>query len=214
LCARTTGRESPHHSLVFKPQLFIMSSSPSEVTHLLERLREDDREALDALLPLVYEELHRLAHLELRGEGPDITLRTTALVHEAYNKLVDNHAVDWQGRSHFFGVAARAMRQVVINRARKRKAQKRGGDAPHLTLDEGRIAVDQQADRLVALDEALDRLAAFDERQSQVVECRFFGGMTIEETATALDVSPSTVKRDWRTAKVWLSREITRMESP
>ncbi|NBC87167.1 MAG: sigma-70 family RNA polymerase sigma factor [Bacteroidetes bacterium] len=190
-----------------------MSSSPSEVTHLLERLREEDREALDALLPLVYDELHRLAHLELRGEGPDITLRTTALVHEAYNKLVDHHAVDWQGRSHFFGVAARAMRQVVINRARKRKAQKRGGDAPHLTLDEGRIAVDQQADRLVALDEALDRLAAIDERQSRVVECRFFGGMTIEETAIALDVSPSTVKRDWRTAKAWLAREITRMES-
>jgi len=190
-----------------------MSRSPSEVTHLLERLREEDREALDALLPLVYEELHRLAHLELRGEGPDITLRTTALVHEAYHKLVDNHAVDWQGRSHFFGVAARAMRQVVINRARKRKAQKRGGDAPHLTLDEGRIAVDKQADRLVALDEALDRLAAVDERQSRVVECRFFGGMTIKETATALDVSPSTVKRDWRTAKVWLAREITRMES-
>jgi len=190
-----------------------MPSSPSEVTHLLERLREEDREALDALLPLVYEELHRLAHLELRGEGPDITLRTTALVHEAYHKLVDNHAVDWQGRSHFFGVAARAMRQVVINRARKRKAQKRGGDAPHLTLDEGRIAVDKQADRLVALDEALDRLAAVDERQSRVVECRFFGGMTIKETATALDVSPSTVKRDWRTAKVWLAREITRMES-
>jgi len=190
-----------------------MSRSPSEVTHLLERLREEDREALDALLPLVYEELHRLAHLELRGEGPDITLRTTALVHEAYHKLVDNHAVDWQGRSHFFGVAARAMRQVVINRAKKRQAQKRGGDAPHLTLDEGRIAVDKQADRLVALDEALDRLAAVDERQSRVVECRFFGGMTIKETATALDVSPSTVKRDWRTAKVWLAREITRMES-
>jgi len=101
----------------------------------------------------------------------------------------------------------------VINRAKKRQAQKRGGDAPHLTLDEGRIAVDKQADRLVALDEALDRLAAVDERQSRVVECRFFGGMTIEETAIALDVSPSTVKRDWRTAKVWLAREITRMES-
>lgn len=207
------GEEIPNPPLVFRTLLLPMPNSPSTVTHLLERLREEDREALDALLPLVYDELHRLAHLELRGEGPDITLRTTALVHEAYGKLVDHHAVDWQGRSHFFGVAARAMRQVVINRARKRQAQKRGGDAPHLTIDEGRIAVDQQADRLVALDEALDRLAAIDERQSRIVECRFFGGMTIEETAAALDVSPSTVKRDWRTAKAWLSREIKRMES-
>jgi RNA polymerase sigma factor (TIGR02999 family) len=189
-----------------------MPNSPSKVTHLLERLREDDREALDALLPLVYDELHRLAHLELRGQGGDVTLRTTALVHEAYDKLVDHHAVDWQSRSHFFGVAARAMRQVIVDRARRRQAQKRGGDAPHLTLDEGRIAVDRQADRLVALDEALDRLAAFDERQGRVVECRFFGGMTIKETADALDISPSTVKRDWRTAKAWLSREIKRIE--
>jgi len=208
------GKDIPNLSLIFRTLPLPMPNSSSTVTHLLERLREEDRDALDALLPLVYDELHRLAHLELRGEGPDITLRTTALVHEAYSKLVDNHAVNWQGRSHFFGVAARAMRQVVINRARKRQAQKRGGNAPHLPLDEGRIAVDQQADRLVALDEALDRLAAIDDRQSRVVECRYFGGMTIEETATALDVSPSTVKRDWRTAKVWLSREIKRMESP
>ena len=188
------------------------TSSSSEVTELLGRLHEGNREALDDLLPLVYDELHRLAHLKLRGDRPGVTLNTTALVHEAYFKLVDHHAVDWQSRSHFFGVAARAMRQVVIDRARRRQAQKRGGDAPKLTLDEERIAPVPQADRLVALDEALDRLETLDERQSRVVELRFFGGLTIEETAAALDVSPSTVKRDWRTAKAWLAREMKRME--
>ena len=193
-------------------------SSPSakatrQVTQLLGELREGDREAFDELLPIIYEELHRLAHLKLRGNRPGGTLNTTALVHEAYFKLVNHHAVDWSGRTHFFAVAARAMRQVVIDRARRRQAQKRGGDVAKITLDESRIAVEAQAGRLLALDEALSLLEDFDERQAQVVEYRFFGGLTIEETAAALDVSASTVKRDWRTAKAWLAREMKRMEN-
>ena len=167
---------------------------------------------LNELLPRVYDELHRQAHYQLRGDRPSPTLNTTALVHEAYFKLVDHHDVEWQDRSHFFAVAVRAMRQVIIDHARRRRAQKRGGDIPDLTLDEGRIQPDEQADRLIALDEALTRLEQFDERQSRVVECRFFGGLQVKETAEVLSVSSSTVKREWRTAKAWLHREMKRME--
>jgi RNA polymerase sigma factor (TIGR02999 family) len=190
-----------------------MSAPPSnDVTQLLGSLCDGNREAFDELLPLIYDELHRLAHLKLRGNRPGATLNTTALVHEAYFKLVDHHALDWAGRTHFFAVAARAMRQVVIDRARRRQAEKRGGGDTKITLDESRIAIDAQADRLIALDEALDHLARFDEHQAQIVEYRFFGGLTIAETASALDVSASTVKRDWRTAKAWLARQMKRME--
>ena len=189
-----------------------MSTSP-DVTLLLVQLRDGDQGALDALLPQVYDELHRQAHFQLRGERPSPTLNTTALVHEAYFKLVDHHDVDWQDRSHFFGVAVRAMRQVVIDHARQRRAQKRGGGKPDLTLDERQIRPDEQADRLIALDEALSRMEKFDKRQSKVVECRFFGGLTIDETADVLNISASTVIRDWRMAKTWLFREMQRMES-
>ncbi len=186
--------------------------SSSDVTALLIELRDGDREALDELLPCVYDELHRQAHYQLRGDRPSPTINTTALVHEAYFKLVDHHWVDWQDRSHFFAVAVRAMRQVIVDHARKRQAQKRGGGTPDLPLDEERIRPEAQADRLVALDEALTRLEQLDERQSKVVECRFFGGFKVAETADILDVSPTTVKRDWRTAKAWLHREMKRME--
>lgn len=190
-----------------------MTPSPTEVTALLHRLQEEEgHDALDELLPLVYDELHRLAHLKLRGDRSGVTLSATALVHEAYLKLVGHHAVDWQDRTHFFGVAARAMRQVVIDRARRRQAQKRGGGALLLTLDESYFVPDQRASQFLALDEALRRLEALDERQSRIVECRFFAGLNVEETASALGVSPSTVKRDWRTARAWLAREIKRME--
>lgn len=190
----------------------LMAEKTENVTQLLTRLRTGDREVFDELLPLIYDELHRLAHLKLKGHKPGVTLSTTALVHEAYFKLVDHHAVDWEDRAHFFSVAVRAMRQVVVDRARRRQAQKRGGGVPKITLEEDDVAPDQRADRLIALDEALSRLEELDERQSKVVECRYFGGFKVSETADILDVSPTTVKRDWRSAKAWLAREVKRME--
>ncbi len=189
-----------------------MPASSSDVTLLLNRLSDGNREALDELLPIVYDELRRRAHLQLRGNQPNTLLNTTALVHEAYFKLVDHHEVDWKDRSHFFAVAARAMRQIIVDYARRKNAQKRGGGRPDLPLDEERLRPAKQARDLVALDEALSRLEQIDERQSKTVECRFFGGLTIEETADVLGISATTVKRDWRTAKAWLYREIKRME--
>lgn len=186
-----------------------MADSGTPVTRLLERLSEGDREALDRLFPAIYDELHRLAHLQLRGNRSN-TLKTTALVHEAYFKLVRHHEVDWQDRSHFFAVASRAMRQVLVERARRRNAQKRGGGERPLTLEEERLGSADQDEAIVALDEALGQLEEMDPRQAKVVECRFFAGMTIEETAAVLDVSSATVKRDWRTAKAWLYREMQR----
>lgn len=186
-------------------------ATSEDVTRLLSQLSGGNREALDELLPIVYQELRRQAHFQLRGNRPSPTLNTTALVHEAYFKLVDHHAVEWQDRSHFFAVAVRAMRQVIVDHARRKNAQKRGGGQPDLPLEEGRLRPDTQAKVLVALDEALERLEQIDERQSKVVECRFFGGFTIKETADVIGVSPTTVKRDWRTARAWLYRELKRM---
>jgi RNA polymerase sigma factor (TIGR02999 family) len=185
-----------------------MSGSSSDVTRLLNRLSDGHEAALDRLLPAVYNELRRIAHEELRGERDDVTIRTTALVHEAYMKLVDHADVDWQDRQHFFAVAARAMRQVLVEHARKRAAQKRGGAGPDLPLDKVTLPVETDTERLLALDDALDTLAGQDERAVKVVECRFFSGYTIEETADVLGVSPSTVKRDWRGAKAWLNRAL------
>ncbi len=187
-----------------------MPPSVSHVTRLLEQLSGGDRRALDELLPIVYAELRRQAHYQLRGHRPSPTLNTTALVHEAYVKLVDHHEVDWNDRSHFFAVAVRAMRQVIVDYARRRNAAKRGGGRLDLSFDEAYMHPAAQARDFVALDEALYRLEQIDERQSKIVECRFFGGLTIEETADILGVSPTTVKRDWRTAKAWLYREIRR----
>jgi len=185
-----------------------MSEESSDVTALLVRLSNGEEAALDRLLPAVYDELRRIAHNQLRGERADHTLRTTELVHEAYEKLVEHNAVDWQDRQHFFAVAARAMRQVLVDHARRKTAAKRGGDAPEMPLDDVTLLQETKTEDLIALDDALDRLAAQDERAAKVVECRFFGGYTIAETADVLDVSRSTVKRDWRGARAWLNREL------
>ena len=179
-----------------------------EVTQLLIAYGQGDRQALDRLLPVVYSELHGIAARQMRHERADHTLNATALVHEVYLKLMDQNQVSWQNRAHFYAIAARAMRQVLISYARKHNAEKRGGGAPNTLLDGKEIALGERADELIALDEALTRLAGFDERLAQVVEYRFFGGLTIEETASVLDVSSMTVKRDWNKAKAWLYREL------
>ena len=179
-----------------------------EVTQLLIAYGRGDRRALDRLLPMVYSELHGIAARQMRHERADHTLNATALVHEVHLKLMDQNQVSWQNRAHFYAIAARAMRQVLISYARKHNAEKRGGGAPNTLLDGKEIALSERADELIALDEALTRLAGFDERLAQVVEYRFFGGLTIEETAAVLDVSTMTVKRDWNKAKAWLYREL------
>lgn len=187
----------------------IMPGSPTDVTELLVAVG-DDADAMDRLLPLIYDELRVLAHRQRRQERRGHTLNTTALVHEAYMKLVDNKRASWENRAHFFGAAARAMRQILVDYARSRSRQKRGGGIPNLNLDDVPSVAQEteQDERLLALDEALSRLERLDPRQSRVVECRYFGGMTVEETAAALGISSSTVKREWATARLWLFRAI------
>ena len=170
------------------------------VTALLAELREGRRDAFDRMFPLVYDELQRRAHRELAARRSD-TLSTTALVHEAYLRLVDTERAQWQDRAHFLAVAAVAMRQILVDRARRHHADKRGGGRQRITLDEGVLAVDQQVDSLLELDEALTHLATIDQRLSRVVECRFFGGLTEEETAEALGITTRTVRRDWVKAR-------------
>ncbi len=182
--------------------------STREITELLVEWRRGDRGAFDALFPLVYEEMRRRAHAYLLGERDDHTLSTTALVHEAYLKLVDIERIDWQDRAHFLAMAARAMRRILVSHARRHATAKRGGGAIKLSLDEAPPLSTRRSEQMVALDEALERLAAMDERMCQVVELRFFGGLTIEEAAAALDVAPSTVKLDWQKARAWLYREL------
>jgi RNA polymerase sigma factor (TIGR02999 family) len=179
-------------------------TSRDRTTALLEPATEGERPSLDALLPLVYDELRSLAHGQLLGEATGHTLETTALVHEAYVRLVDDTRVTRKGRAYFFGAAARAMRQVLVDHARRYTAKKRGGGARPVSLDAATIAVDQFADELLDLDRALDALAERNARHARVVECRFFGGLSVEETAEALDVSPRTVKYDWALARAWL----------
>lgn len=182
---------------------------PEEVTNLLLRWGGGDREALDALTPMVYDELRKLAGRYLRRERSDHTLQSTALVHEAYLRLIDQRNVRWQNRAQFFGLAAELIRRILVDHARARQAAKRGGSAYKLTLDE---ALDASAPRdldLVRLDDVLEGLAKIDLQQSRVVELRFFAGLTIEETAEVLGISPATVKRDWLVAKAWLRRELT-----
>lgn len=186
-----------------------MAESPGDVTQLLLQLSEGREAALDELLPKVYDELRQIAHYHLSKERSDHTLRTTELVHEAYVRLVDHHAVEWEDKNHFFAVAARAMRQLLVEHARKKNAEKRGGDASTRPLDEVQLSAGMESPvTTLALDDALGRLEALDARQARVVECRVFAGLTVEETADALDVSSSTVKRDWRTARAWLAREL------
>lgn len=184
-----------------------MAPASEQVTLLLHRLKDGDREALDQLFPIVYEDLRKRAQLELRRER-HATISTTGLVHEAYFRLVDHHDANWAGRSHFFAVAARAMRQVLVQRARRRYADKRGGRQRPTSLSDVDAGAANHAEAVLIVNQALETLDKIDARQAQVVECRFFGGMTVRETAEALDISPSTVKRDWRTAKLWLSREM------
>ena len=186
-----------------------MEPTPQQVTRLLAAWRGGDRAALDELTPLVYEELRRLAHHYIGRERPGHTLQTSALVNEAYVRLVDQKNVDWQGRAHFYGIAARLMRQVLVDYARRRGYAKRGGDARRVSLDEALAVSDERAAEVVALDEALEGLAKIDPRQSRIVELRFFGGLTIEETAEVLGVSPGTVMADWTVAKAWLRRAVT-----
>jgi RNA polymerase sigma factor (TIGR02999 family) len=185
------------------------SSPPKQVTQLLAAWGRGDETARDELMPLVYEELRRLAHKYIRQERPGHTLQTSALLNEAYLRLVDQKNIQWQDRAHFFGIAARLMRQVLVDYARKRGYAKRGGDARRVSLDDAMIVTQERAAEVVALDDALRSLAAIDPRQSQVVELRFFGGLSIDETAKVLAVSPGTVMRDWTLAKAWLRRAVT-----
>src|SRR4029453_2756641 len=177
-------------------------------TLLLEAWAQGDEAAFPALLPLVHDELRRLARRHMNHERPGHTLQATALVHEAYLRLIDVNKVQWQNRAHFFAMASRAMRRVLVDSARARNYQKRGGGAQKVSLDEALLVTTEPGQDLVALDDALNALAKVDLRKSQVVEMRFFGGLSVEESATALHVSPDTVMRDWRLAQVWCLREL------
>jgi len=168
-----------------------------------------DKESLDKLMPVVYDELRRQAARYLRREQPGHTLQTTALIHEAYVRLVDQHNVQWQNRAHFFGIAAQMMRRILVDHARTKKRAKRGGSDIKISLDDATVMVKGQDLDVVAVDEALTRLAKIDEQQSRVVELRFFSGLTVEETAEVMGISPATVKRDWSMAKAWLHRELS-----
>ena len=178
--------------------------SPHEVTELLLDWSNGNQSALDRLMPLVDQELHRLAQHYMRQENPGHTLQTTALVNEAYLRLVDQNRMHWKNRTHFFALSAQLMRRILVDHARKRKYAKRGGNAPKVSLDEAMAVSPERGADLIALDDALERLAAIDPRKSKVVELRFFGGLSVEETAAALGVSEMTVNRDWKMAKAWL----------
>jgi len=182
---------------------------PTTVTQLLEQARSGDPSALGSLFPLIYEELRRVAKLQLQREPDGHTLTPTALVHEAYMRLVDHYArVEWTGRAHFMSVAATAMRRILVDHARGHRSLKRGGALQRVSLDAVELGTDERAELLIAVDEALTRLKEIDGRQAQVVECRFFGGMTEEETAEALGIGLRTAKRDWAKAKSWLHKEL------
>jgi len=185
-------------------------SSSSEITALLVDWSDGDKTALDKLFPLVERELHRLAHSYMRKEKSDHTLQTTALVNEAYLRLIDQKNTRWQNRAHFFGIAAQIMRRILMNYARDRARLKRGGDAIQVSLSEVDGVPGTKASELLALDEALDKLALIDERKARVVEYRYFGGLSVDETAEVLKISAVTVMRDWNMAKAWLAREIKR----
>jgi RNA polymerase sigma factor (TIGR02999 family) len=182
----------------------------SQITDLLARWRSGDRLALDSLMPLVYEELRALARHYLRMERPDHTLQSTALVHEAFVRLVGQKPPEWKNRKHFYGVAARLMRQILVDHARSHRAAKRGGGALKLGLTEGIAGKENKGVDILALDASLNRLAQLNSQQSQIVELRFFSGLSIEDTSEVLGISPATVKRSWTTARAWLFREMSR----
>lgn len=180
----------------------------SNVDGIVSHLMRGERVTVDQVLPFIYDELRRIAHRRLRAEQTGHTLETTGLVHEAYLRLVGGATLEFESRAHLLAVAAQAMRHVLIDSAVNRKAQKRGGGTLPLSLDAAPIVAETRSDDLLALDDALQRLGAIDERLARVVECRYFGGMSIEETAAALGTSPATVKRDWTLARAWLNREL------
>jgi RNA polymerase sigma factor (TIGR02999 family) len=191
---------------------FMTASSAKEVTRLLVDWGNGDQAALDELLPLVYGELRRLAGRYMRRESQDHTLQTSALVNEAYLRLVDQRSIQWQNRAHFFGVAAQLMRRILVDHARSRSRAKRGGGVQMVSLDEQAVMSKEVAE-VIALDEALKRLAELDSRKSQIVEMKFFGGLTNEEVAEVLKVTSRTVEREWRKAKAWLNRAINKSET-
>jgi len=186
-----------------------MTTGPHQVTRLLQEWSEGDETALAKLMPLVHDELHQLAHQHMKRESAGHVLQTSALINEAYLRLVDQPQIRWQSRAHFFGIAARLMRHILVDDARKRNAVKRGGSFIQVSLDEASTVIQEQAASVAALDDALQRLEAMDERQGKIVELRFFGGLSIEETAEVLKVSPGTVMRDWTFARAWLRSEMT-----
>jgi RNA polymerase sigma-70 factor, ECF subfamily len=190
-----------------------VSRSSHDVTGLLEAWSQGDKAALDELTPLVHDELCHLAHHYMRRERGGHTLQTTALVNEAYMRLVDQQSVQWQSRAHFFAVAAQVMRHILIDHARTRGREKRGGEAQRVSLDEAETMSAERAAELLALDEALNELARIDERRSKVVELRYLGGLSIEETAEVLKVKPITISRDWRWARAWLFRALQSAET-
>jgi RNA polymerase sigma factor (TIGR02999 family) len=188
----------------------VLGAPSTAVTQLLVRWRGGDREAFDALIPLVYDELRRIAQRYLNAERPEHTLQSTALVNEAYMRMVAQDLPQWQNRAHFFSVAAQIMRQILVDHARNRRASKRGGNVCKLALDDAGEQPQQRDLDIIALDDALKTLAEMDPQQSRVVELKFFAGLSIEDTSEVLGISPSTVKRDWNTARVWLYRELDR----
>jgi RNA polymerase sigma-70 factor (ECF subfamily) len=185
-----------------------MAPAAGDVTQLLADVQNGRPDAAPQLMPLVYEELRRLARGQMRRERPDHTLQATALVHEAYFRLVNQPERTWQNRTHFIRIAAQVMRRMLIDYARARRTAKREGGLQRVPLEEPLLLTEEQSDEILALNEALERLAQFDARQSRIVELRFFGGLTVEETAEALGTSPKTVKRDWSVARAWLHREV------
>jgi RNA polymerase sigma factor (TIGR02999 family) len=187
---------------------------PNQVTLLLQGWRNGDRKALDALLPLVYQELRRLAHFQLRNERPDHTLQSAALVHEVYLRLIGLNPPQWESRTHFFAIAAQLMRQILVDYARRHVAAKRGGGACKLSLEEATVLSRQKDVDVLSLDDALNALAIIDPRQSRVVELRYFAGLSLEEISEALEIAPATVQRDWTAARAWLHREISRNSRP
>jgi RNA polymerase sigma factor (TIGR02999 family) len=187
----------------------LMTIAPDKLTLLLRRWSEGDASALEELTPLVYDELHRLAHQYMRREKAGHILQTSALINEAYLRLVDQAQTPWQDRAHFFGIAARLMRQILVDDARKRNSAKRGGTLIEIPLNGAAALAQEQAGNVIALDDALKTLETIDGRQSKIVELRFFGGLSIEETAEVLKVSPGTVVRDWTFARAWLLRQMS-----
>ena len=186
------------------------AAAPHEITKLLKDWSGGDSTALDRIIPLVYDELHRLAHQHMRRERAGHLLQTSALINEAYLRLMEQPELNLENRTHFFGIAARLMRQILVDEARKRNSAKRGGDAIQVSLTEATNVVQEQAANVVALDDALKTLEGIDGRQSEIVELRFFGGLSIEEAAEVLKVSPGTIMRDWTFARAWLRNEMSR----